>query len=257
VGQTGRRHAWARDGIANVEPEPVDERAERIQARFEWPMVIAALLVIPVIWIESSEPGEPLDTIGDVLNWLTWLAFLIEMVVMLHVSPRPTEWLRRHPLDAIVVVLSPPFLPGPNAVLRILRLTRVVRLARVFSVRGLLSLEGVAYALFLVAFVVLMGGAVYATFETQNNLWDGIWWAVVTVTTVGYGDLSPVTTEGRITAIVVMFVGIGFVAFLTAFIADRFIRRETAEVSEHERQVLAELREIRSRLERLERGQRA
>jgi hypothetical protein len=38
-------------------------------------MVIAALLVIPVIWIDSAKPGEPLDSFGQVLNWLTWLAF--------------------------------------------------------------------------------------------------------------------------------------------------------------------------------------
>ena len=63
----------------------MDERSERIAQQFQWPMVIAALLVIPVIWIEAAEPGEPLEAIGVVLNWLTWGAFLTELVVMLYV----------------------------------------------------------------------------------------------------------------------------------------------------------------------------
>jgi voltage-gated potassium channel len=232
----------------------VDERAERIQARFEWPMVIAAVLVIPVIWIEAAEPGEPLESIGAVLNWLTWGAFLTELVVMVYVCPRPTEWLRRHPLDAAVVVLSPPFIPGSFAAVRLLRLLRVLRLIRLFSLKRLLSLEGIRQAAFLAIFVVLLGGAAYASVESDQDLstWDGIWWAVNTVTTVGTGG-TPDTTEGRIIAMVVMFVGIGFVALLTAFIADRFIRRtEEEEISDHERHVLTELRRINERLDRLE-----
>jgi hypothetical protein len=137
-----------REPTGRREAEPVDERSERIEAKFEWPMVIAALLVIPVIWIEAAAPGEPLEAIGAVLNWLTWGAFLTELVVMVCVCPRPTEWLRRHPLDAAVVVLSPPFILGSLAAPRLLRLTRVLRLAPLFRLKDLLSLEGIRYAAF-------------------------------------------------------------------------------------------------------------
>lgn len=233
----------------------MDERSERIAQLFEWPMVIAALLVVPVIWIESTSPGEPLETIGDVLNWLTWGAFLTELVVMLYVSPRPTEWLRRYPLDAAVVVLSPPFIPGSFAAVRIFRLFRVLRLGRLLSVPRLLSLEGVQYAFFLALFLVLLGGAAFASVESDRtehlSTWDGIWWAITTVTTVG-SNIYPHTTEGRIISIGVMAAGIGFVALLTAFIADRFIRQETEEISEHDRTVIATLRSIEARLDRLE-----
>jgi len=54
----------------------MDDRALRWQERFEWPMVIAALLVIPVLVIGESDFGEPWDTVATVLNWATWLAFL-------------------------------------------------------------------------------------------------------------------------------------------------------------------------------------
>ena len=71
---------------------------------------------------------------------------------------------------------------------------------------------------------------------------------MTTVTTVGYGGLEPHTDSGRIIASVIMLVGIGFVALLTAFIADRFIAGQEAK----EDQILAELREIKAKLERLE-----
>ena len=76
-----------------------------------------------------------------------------------------------------------------------------------------------------------------------------------TVTTVGYGDITPQTTAGRLIAILLMVVGIGFVALITAFVAERFIHQgESQSVSEGERLLLEELREIRERLDHLERG---
>jgi voltage-gated potassium channel len=61
------------------------------------------------------------------------------------------------------------------------------------------------------------------------SLWDGIWWAVVTVTTVGYGDLYPKTVQGRLIGMVLMFVGIGFLSLLTAAVASRFVKQERSE----------------------------
>jgi voltage-gated potassium channel len=90
----------------------------------------------------------------------------------------------------------------------------------------MLSLEGIRYAALIAFLVVLGGGAAFASLEKDQGItaWDGVWWAVTTVTTVGYGDVSPTTDEGRAIAIMIMFIGIGFVALLTAFVAERFIR---------------------------------
>ncbi len=230
----------------------MDERSEAIQARFEWPVIVAALLTIPLVLIQESNLNQPWPTIGAVLNWITWLVFATEVVVMLCIVPRKRTWLRTHMLDVAVTVLTPPFAPAAWQAGRLYRVLRLMRLLRVFSLRRLLSLEGLRLAAVAAVTTVVLGGIVVASIETTARepwtTWDGIWWAVTTVTTVGYGGLEPHTDSGRIIASAIMLVGIGFIALLTAFIADRFIAGQEAK----EDQILAELREIRARLERLE-----
>jgi voltage-gated potassium channel len=84
---------------------------------------------------------------------------------------------------------------------------------------------------------------VQATVDTQDfaSFWDGVWWAVVTVTTVGYGDIYPHTVPGRIVAIALMLLGIGFLAVLTATVASHFVQADQEEGS-HE--ILETLRRI-------------
>lgn len=223
-----------------------------MQARFEWPVIVAALLTIPLVLIQESNLADPWPTIGMVLNWATWLVFATEVVVMLCIVPRKRTWLRTHLLDVAIVVLTPPFAPAAWQAGRVYRILRLLRLLRIFSLRRLLSLDGLKAAALVAVTTVVLGGITVASIETSPeepwSAWDGIWWAVTTVTTVGYGGLEPHTDSGRIIASAIMLVGIGFVALLTAFIADRFIHGQ--EVKED--RILAELREIRERLERIE-----
>jgi voltage-gated potassium channel len=193
-------------------------------------MLLAALLVIPTIVIEQSDVGEPWDTVAVVLNWATWLAFLAEAVIMLAVVPDRLRWLRDHPLEVAIVVLTPRFLPASLQAARVFRLLRLLPLFQAgVLMRRLLSLEGLRDAAVLALLTVLGGGAAFAEVERGQDLssWDGVWWAVTTVTTVGYGDIGPKTDAGRLLAIVVMLVGIGFVALITAAAAERFMRPRT------------------------------
>lgn len=236
-----------------IEPPCVDRRSERIQAAFEWPVVTAALLTIPILVIDESHFGQPWIAIGAVLGWLIWIVFALEVLVMLWVVPRKREWLRAHVIDVAVAALTPPFAPAAWQAGRVFRLARALRLARLFSLRRLLSLEGIKYAALIAAGVVVVGGSVFAGVERNQHLtsWDGVWWAITTVTTVGYGDIKVETDAGRIIGMTIMLAGIGFVALLTAFIADRFIH-EQRQTEAREDEILAELKEIRARLESLE-----
>lgn len=233
----------------------MDQRSQRLEARLEVPLLVFALLTIPAIAIEQSGVGEPWDTIAVVLNWSIWLAFLGEVALMLRVVPDRGRWLRDHPLDLAIVVLTPPFLPATLQAARVFRLLRLVRLLKAGDLaRRLLSTEGVRDAAVLALLAVLGGGAAFAAVEkghhsAELSAWDGVWWAVTTVTTVGYGDISPKTEAGRVIAVVVMVVGIGFVAILTAAAAERFMRSQREE----DRHIERRLDEIVARLDALDR----
>ena len=235
--------------------DPRQARAQRIQDRFEWPVVVAALLTVPLVVIQESSLRAPWPEVARLLNWVTWIVFALETVVMLAVVPDRGRWLRRHVIDVLVVVLTPPFAPAAWQSGRLFRLVRLLRLVRILALRRLLSLEGMRYAAMVAFGTVIIGGVVFASVEEKQGItaWDGVWWAVTTVTTVGYGEIPVQSTGGRIIGITIMFVGIGFVALLTAFIADRFISAE--EVAEEKDDlILAELRTISARLDRLEAG---
>jgi voltage-gated potassium channel len=121
----------------------MDERSRRIAKRFEVPVLIAAVLVIPVIVIEESSVSDTWKTIGGILNWAIWLTFAVEVVVMLAVVPSKGRWLRENPLDVAIVLFTPPFLPASLQALRVFRLLRLARLFRLAPLaRRLFSLEG-------------------------------------------------------------------------------------------------------------------
>jgi voltage-gated potassium channel len=245
----------------------MDERSERIARRFDLPMLVAALLVVPVVAVEQSNLGSTWQSLAAVLNWAIWLAFAAEVVVMLSVVPEKWQWVREHPLEVFIVVVTPPFLPTGLAGARALRLLGLVRLLRLASLtRRAFSLAGLRYVALLAGLTVLVSGAAYAAVEPgEKSTWDGVWWSITTMTTVGYGG-SPTTTVGQIITVGLLVVGIGFVAVLTGAIAQRFLASQIEDVAEAAEEVeatdvelLAELREIRQRLDRLDQrlGQRA
>jgi voltage-gated potassium channel len=231
----------------------MDERSERIAKRFERPLLVAAVLTIPVTALQLLPPEQPGTDIADVLNWLIWLAFLAEVVVMLVVVPSRGRWLREHPLEIAIVVLTPPFLVSIVQSVRVLRILRVLRLLRLAPlIRVLFSTEGLRYSALLALLTALAGGIAFASAE-NTSVANGVYWAIVTMTTVGYGNVAPTNTDAKIIAVVVMLVGIGFATLLIGAIAERFINRPAQDIELAEEDILKEIGEISARLQRLER----
>jgi voltage-gated potassium channel len=235
----------------------VDARGQRWERRFEVPVLLAALLVIPVIVVEQSSFGEPWETLAGVLNWAIWIVFALELVTMLVVVSDRWQWLRKHPVEVAVVVLSPPFVPASLQAVRALRLLRLVRLLRLMKIlKKLYTFEGLRYAALLATMTALGGGAAFAAVEENRSTWDGVYWALTTMTTVGYGDISPQTDGGRLIAIAVMIVGIGFLSILIGASAERFVSPDVArtevDIEELETDVLREIHEIAERLQHVE-----
>jgi voltage-gated potassium channel len=236
----------------------MDERSREWERRFQVPVTIAALSVIPVL-IVTPEDGTALMLALGLVDWLSWLVFATEVVVMLRVVPDRGAWLRGHVLEVAIVLLTFPII-GLFVSARLLKLLRLLWLFRLAPVaHRLFTAAGVRSAAMLVALTAVVGGAVFAELEKGQTTANGIYWAITTMTTVGYGDPEPTNTATKIVAVVVMLVGIGFVAVLTGAIAQRFLapdiaeeEREVGTVEETNRQILAELREVRARLEALE-----
>jgi voltage-gated potassium channel len=243
--------------------ERIELRARRVAHVFELPTLVGALLVVPVILLQESSVSHHWRELAAILNWGIWLVFAAETGATLAVSPgRRVEWLRHHPLEVAIVVLTPPFLPAGLQALRVFRLLRLLRLA-VFArkLRLLLTPGGVRFAAVVAGVAALAGGTIFAEVEKGHSVGDGVWWAVATMTTVGYGDLAPKTVAGRLVAVTLMVIGVCFFALLTGAVAQRFlvvdVLEAETEIVTKERSgrddVLRELRAVAVRLQELER----
>jgi len=191
-------------------------------------------LLAVVFLVAYSYPAFVSQVSGDIQNlieivqWICWGAFVLDLLLGIVTAESKKEYLRKHPLEIASSIL--PFL-------------RPLRLMRVISFGGL-AIQKVAigrqFAITLkVAITTLFVAYISAVqitisermVEGSNikNFSDGLWWAMTTVTTVGYGDRFPVTTEGRILAVVLMIMGISLVGVITASVAAWFVKISDTE----------------------------
>jgi voltage-gated potassium channel len=234
------------------------DESGRVHTPFEPVVLAATLALIPVLILEADATSAGWQQVAEVANWIIWAVFAIELAAVLVVASRKKAALRAHWLDVAIVVLTIPLL---SKALAWLRLARFIRLARFGVIVGralqaesrLTSGDSLRIAALLTVTAIVVGGAAQHTVASGEfaSLWDGVWWAVVTVTTVGYGDLYPKSVGGRLVGMALMFVGIGFLSLLTAAVASRFVKQERGE--EHEemmetlRLIQADVAELKSR----------
>src|SRR5690348_16869170 len=141
----------------------MDERAEKLARILNVPLLIAALLTLPVIVIEQRHTGGAWKEAAGIANWVIWAVFTFEVVAMLIVVRERRHWARTHRLGIAIVVLTPPFLPSSLQAARLFRLLRLLRLVWLAKfMRELVSREGLRYAALLAGFTALGGGAAYA-----------------------------------------------------------------------------------------------
>lgn len=149
---------------------------------------------------------------------VTWVMFVVDYVVMLVLAEQRVRWFLRHLLDLAAVAL--PFL-RPLRLLRLVQLFRVLQHTTGAAVRGRVTLYVVVTTALLVFVSALAVFDVerHAPGATIVSFGDALWWAMETITTVGYGDLTPVTEAGRLIAVGVMVGGIALLGVVTATLA--------------------------------------
>ncbi len=241
------------------------DRAQRY-AEFErrvGPWMLGFSIAFVPVFLMGFLPRVPefWRSLADEVSWGIWLVFVIEFGVRLILAPDRIRMLRTHVFDLLVLVL--PFL-------RVFRGVRALRsIARaVFAIGGMTlsgrALEttrrvargkGVPYVIGLVALAAVAGALIVLHVETGapgsniGTVGDALWWALSTVTTVGYGDRYPTTTEGRVVAFALMLLGLGLFSLVTARIAAFFVGDD--QVGDEARKTFEQVNERLERVERL------
>ena len=208
-----------------------DSRLDTYEERSTAPIAAATLLVIPALLLEGST--DPVWAgIGLACNWISWVALAGHVVTLLAIGGL-REGFRRGWLDLLLVLATIPLAPLPFGAARMIRLVRVLRMGFAIVVavrhfRAVLQHRQFHFVVLVAIVAVGLGGVgIYSVEGGENarirSVGDGLWWAIVTATTVGYGDISPQTTEGRVIAVGLMLLGIGVIGAFTATIASFFV----------------------------------
>jgi voltage-gated potassium channel len=178
---------------------------------------LALIFLIDFLFSRVAPNGPPWwQPTLNTISFLIWLAFAVDYGVRLSLSPERWPFVRTHKLDLLMVALP------------MLRMLRVVLLLRK-SFRSIPT-ERIAGSLISIVVGVVVIGA-FLEWRVEYNapganittLGLALWWAIVTTTTVGYGDTYPVTTAGRLIGSVIMVVGIGLIGTVSATVAAWFV----------------------------------
>lgn len=217
--------------------------------------MIAAAAFLIAFAIPILFPSAPVDVINicHLVTWVTWALFTVDLVVRVVMANQRARYLLRHWMDVLII-----FLP----LLRPLRLLRLVTLLGVVNRRAGSRLRG-RIAVYVAGGSVLLGlCAALAVLDAERTsseaniatFGDAIWWAMTTMTTVGYGDQFPVTATGRIVGVALMVAGIALLGVVTATFASWLIDAVRAEQEAGQDQIenlRGEVRELHAKIDRL------
>ncbi|MBY0121721.1 potassium channel family protein [Bacillus sp. S/N-304-OC-R1] len=180
-------------------------------------LCLAALVILSLVLDLPSKQGA-------ILDWFIWGIFILDYIIRLYISDNKWEYFKGHPLDFIAILPLDQFFRTA----RFVRIFRIIRLIMIMN-RRIAFLDQLLRKYKIDTFVVSVMSILFLialpmkfiepSFDSYS---DALWWAIVTMTTVGYGDLSPETTVGRIIASVLMLTGIGVIGLITGTVASIF-----------------------------------
>jgi voltage-gated potassium channel len=226
-------------------------RLELWEAKLEWPLaVIAVAFLIDYSITVLARPHGPTADVLEAIMVVLYLVFVVDYFARLILAPDRRQWFLRHLLDLAVVAL--PFL-RPLRVLRLIVLFGAMQRVVGQAVRG----RVIAYTGACAVLLVYVSSLAILDVERSdpaspiNNFGDALWWSISTITSVGYGDLAPVTLAGRLIAVLLMLGGISLIGVITATVASWIVQRVTEEEVAHQAATEAHIDQLRDEIIRL------
>ncbi len=224
-------------------------------------VLVLSVYVLSALLLQTAFQLPPeINRLLDRLDLLVCIVFFVEFCVRFRRAPSKLAFLKWGWIDLIASIPTVDFLRWG----RLVRVIRIIRILRAFrSTRHLItflyrnrtkSLAGTA-AISAAVLIIFSCIAVLA-FENEKDSnirtsFDAIWWAISTMTTVGYGDKYPVTVEGKVVAMVLMVTGVGLFGVLTGLFARLFIDSELKKEESDIAKLAGEIRLLREQVERI------
>lgn len=247
-------------GIAGVEG---NERNLAITwaKRLEWPVLLVALW-IPVQWFMEETHIVNLAT-ARWFDWAIWLVFLIETTILTSLVRNKKRYLLTNWMNLVIILAGIPiewtYTPLVGALRNLRLLLMMFLLVRLSDrIRSYLERGHIGVIMIITGIVVALAGVIISLLEPSiGSIWDGMWYAWVTITHTGYGDIVPKTTAGRFFGGLLIFLGVVLLTMFTASLSAFLIGGERGQTTRGTRKTdklsEANVNEVMARLDRIER----
>lgn len=218
------------------------QRLTNYENKTAWTMVVLALVYLVLYSFYVLEPDFT-DSERSLLNVgmnTIWVIFIVDLLIRAFLAPHFFAYLVHHPIDVIAVAVP---------ALRVLRVLRVLTAGQWLISRGSRLRFGRTATAVVIAFIFVTYLASLAVLNAERGapgakietFPDALWWSIVTMSTVGYGEFYPVTTNGRLIAAGVMVVGISLLGLVGASVASSVISRLSGKQVESQDEVKAQV----------------
>ena len=208
---------------------------------YDTTIIILALISVVLVLLGFAEIVDLDNPPYSIIDILLWGVFVVDYGWRFFLSKGKWRFIIENifdllsilPLNAIFTVFR------LGRIFRLARLTKLLKLTRLLRIVGLtgklekkigklLRTNGLLYIFYLNSFIVLVGSSILSVVE-EKSFSESLWWALVTVTTVGYGDIVPNSIFGKWLAVLLMLVGIGTIGMLTSALTNFFVKDNSDE----------------------------
>ena len=217
----------------------------------EWPLAGAAIVFLGVYaWEVLTNAQGAAKEAAELVIGTVWALFGVDYIVRLVLAPSRGRWFLHHLPDLAIIVL--PIL-RPLRLLRLVTLVSIMQRSAGTALRGRITLytAGSASLLIFTSALATLDAERHEPGSSIRTFGQALWWALTTITTIGYGDTVPVSTEGRFIATLLMIGGVALIGAVTATLASWIVSLVEEENAEQEAATQAQVAALQQQVSEL------